>query len=59
MVSSKQHCIPEKRKLTLIARYREGKFPIDKFSKFIPAAEFDRGLKEMHEGGTIKPIMIW
>ncbi|KAK3047971.1 hypothetical protein LTR09_010646 [Extremus antarcticus] len=43
----------------MVQWYREGKFPIDKFSKFIPAAEFDRGLKEMHEGGTIKPIMIW
>ena len=43
----------------MIKWYKEGKFPIDKLMKFMPAEEFDQGLKEMHEGGTIKPILTW
>lgn len=43
----------------IVIRYRDGKFPFDKLTKFMPAAEFEQGLKEMHDGTTIKPIMIW
>ena len=34
-------------------------FPIDKLTKFMPAEEFDQALKEMHDGTTIKPILLW
>ncbi|GAB7365452.1 hypothetical protein MBLNU230_g6525t1 [Neophaeotheca triangularis] len=43
----------------LIAWYREGKFPLDKMMKLMPAAEFERALQEMHTGETIKPILCW
>lgn len=43
----------------MIQWYREGRFPIDKMMKFIKAEEFEQGLKEMHDGTTIKPIMLW
>ncbi|TKX20988.1 S-(hydroxymethyl)glutathione dehydrogenase-like protein 1 [Elsinoe australis] len=43
----------------MIQWYREGRFPIDKFSKFMDAAEFQKGLHEMHTGETIKPILLW
>nr|POE62401.1 aryl-alcohol dehydrogenase [Quercus suber] len=43
----------------MIQWYREGRFPIDKLVKFFAAEDFDVGLKEMHEGTTIKPILCW
>lgn len=47
-------------RLELIScRYREGKFPIDKLMKLMPADDFQKGLHEMHEGSTIKPILCW
>jgi len=39
--------------------YKEGKFPIDKIMKLMPADEFQQALKEMHDGTTIKPIITW
>ena len=43
----------------MIQWYREGKFPIDKLMKFIPAEDFEQGLQEMKDGSTIKPILVW
>lgn len=43
----------------MIKWYREGRFPIDKMMKLIKAEDFEQGLKEMHDGTTIKPIMCW
>ena len=43
----------------MIKWYREGRFPIGKMMKFIPAEDFQQGLKEMHDGVTIKPILLW
>ncbi|KAK5117765.1 hypothetical protein LTR85_008740 [Meristemomyces frigidus] len=43
----------------MVQWYREGKFPIDKLTKFMPADDFEQGLKEMHDGTTIKPILCW
>ncbi|KAK3109618.1 hypothetical protein LTR53_016939 [Teratosphaeriaceae sp. CCFEE 6253] len=43
----------------MIQWYREGKFPIDKLCKFMPAEDFEQALKEMHDGTTIKPILCW
>jgi len=31
----------------MIQWYRDGRFPIDKLVKFMPAAEFEKGLSEM------------
>ncbi|KAF2756402.1 NAD(P)-binding protein [Pseudovirgaria hyperparasitica] len=43
----------------MIGWYREGRFPIERFMKLIPAGEFELGLREMHDGTTIKPILCW
>lgn len=43
----------------LVQWYREGKFPVDKLMKFMPAEQFNEALGEMHEGKTIKPILCW
>lgn len=38
---------------------KEGKFPVDKMMKLMPADQFEKALQEMHEGTTIKPIVCW
>ncbi|CAK3798693.1 Aryl-alcohol dehydrogenase [Lecanosticta acicola] len=43
----------------MIRWYREGKFPIDRLMKLIPADQFHEALHEMHTGETIKPILTW
>ena len=43
----------------MINWYREGRFPLEKLMKFIKADDFEQGLKEMHDGVTIKPILLW
>lgn len=43
----------------LIKWYREGRFPFDKLIKMMPAADFERGLEEMHSGETVKPVLLW
>lgn len=43
----------------MIQWYREGKFPIDKLLKLMPAADFNQAMHEMHSGETIKPILTW
>ncbi|EME47923.1 hypothetical protein DOTSEDRAFT_69751 [Dothistroma septosporum NZE10] len=43
----------------MIQWYREGKFPIDKLMKFMPADQFNQAMHEMHSGETIKPILTW
>ena len=39
----------------MVKWYRDGKFPIDKLMKLMPAEDFEKGLQEMHDGVTIKP----
>lgn len=53
------HAYPPEYVPKMIKWYKEGKFPIDKLMKFIKADDFEQGLKEMHDGVTIKPILIW
>lgn len=43
----------------MIQWYREGKFPVDRLIKLMPADEFEQALHEMHTGETIKPILTW
>ncbi|KAI6854633.1 NAD(P)-binding protein [Hortaea werneckii] len=43
----------------MVQWYREGRFPIDKLMRLMPAQEFERALEEMHDGSTIKPILTW
>lgn len=43
----------------MVQWYREGKLPIDKMSKTMAAKDFGKALHEMHDGSTIKPILVW
>ncbi|KAF7193581.1 Aryl-alcohol dehydrogenase [Pseudocercospora fuligena] len=43
----------------MIQWHREGKFPVDKLMKLMPADDFEKALHEMHTGETIKPILTW
>jgi Zn-dependent alcohol dehydrogenase len=43
----------------MIQWYREGRFPIDKMMKFMPADDFKQACHDMHTGETIKPILTW
>ena len=43
----------------LIKWYREGKLPLEKLEKFFKVEEFDTARKEMHDGSTIKPVLLW
>ena len=43
----------------MIQWYREGKFPIDRLVKYFSADDFETALKEMHNGETIKPVLVW
>jgi Zn-dependent alcohol dehydrogenase len=43
----------------LIKWYREGKLPLEKLEKFFKVEEFEQARKEMHDGSTIKPVLIW
>lgn len=50
---------PEKSIPMLIKWYREGKLPLDKLEKFFKVEEFEQARKEMHDGSTIKPVLLW
>ncbi|KAJ4984192.1 putative alcohol dehydrogenase [Stagonosporopsis vannaccii] len=43
----------------MIEWYRQGKFPIEKLTKFYQSDDFEKALTEMHEGSTIKPVLLW
>ncbi|KAJ5086811.1 Polyketide synthase enoylreductase [Penicillium alfredii] len=43
----------------LINLYKQGKFPIDKFSKAYDADSMDQALKDLHTGKVIKPVIRW
>lgn len=43
----------------LIRYQREGKFQLDKISKFYKAEDFEQAVHAMHNGETVKPILLW
>ncbi|EME81245.1 uncharacterized protein MYCFIDRAFT_38613 [Pseudocercospora fijiensis CIRAD86] len=43
----------------MIRWYREGKFPLEKMVRFIPAEDFQQAIEDMHGGATIKPVILW
>ncbi|TKA80054.1 hypothetical protein B0A55_01770 [Friedmanniomyces simplex] len=42
----------------LVQYYREGKFPIDRMTKFYQADDFKTALHDMHTGETIKALLL-
>ncbi|KAK5164306.1 uncharacterized protein LTR77_010001 [Saxophila tyrrhenica] len=51
--------LPEEFIPQLIKYQREGKFQLDKISKFYKAEDFKNALHDMHTGEAIKPILTW
>ncbi|OCK93173.1 putative alcohol dehydrogenase [Cenococcum geophilum 1.58] len=43
----------------MIRWWREGKFPLEKLVKRFKAEDFKEAIKEMHEGVTVKPVIVW
>jgi len=43
----------------MIQWYREGKLPLEKMTKLLPAEEFESALHGMHDGTMVKPILVW
>ncbi|KAL1983183.1 hypothetical protein VTN96DRAFT_433 [Rasamsonia emersonii] len=50
---------PEKYIPQMIQWHRSGKFPIDRLIKFYPVADFQQAIKDMENGTTIKPVLVW
>lgn len=50
---------PEKSIPMLIQWYQEGKLPLEKLEKFFKVEDFEQAREEMHEGSTIKPVLLW
>lgn len=53
------HSKPSEYLPKLMRWYKEGKLPIDRLIKFFPVDEFPKALQEMHDGSTIKPVLLW
>lgn len=43
----------------MIKWWREGKFPLERLVKYIPAKDFEQALHGMHDGTVIKPVLLW
>ena len=43
----------------MVGWWREGKLPIEKFTKFFKAEDFMEAIQAMHDGSTVKPIIVW
>ncbi|KAK3674287.1 hypothetical protein LTR78_005756 [Recurvomyces mirabilis] len=43
----------------LVKYYREGRFPIDKLTKYYKAADFKTALHDMHAGDAVKVVLEW
>ncbi len=43
----------------LVQYYKEGRFPVDKLSRYYKLEELDKALEESHNGSAIKPIIVF
>ncbi|GHJ85443.1 hypothetical protein NliqN6_1845 [Naganishia liquefaciens] len=43
----------------LIELHREGRFPLEKMSRYYAFDDFDKAMHDMHDGTTIKPIIVF
>lgn len=43
----------------MIRWYKAGCFPIEQLVKFYPVRDFSKAVKDMEDGVTIKPVLIW
>ncbi|KAI1846879.1 hypothetical protein JX266_007100 [Neoarthrinium moseri] len=50
---------PEEYIPQMIRWYRSGKFPVDKLVKFYPVEKYEQAIRDMENGTTIKPVLLW
>ncbi|KAJ0108679.1 lcohol dehydrogenase [Diaporthe amygdali] len=50
---------PEKYVPNLIQWYKAGKLPADKLVKFYAAKDYLQAIKDMEDGITVKPVLVW
>jgi Zn-dependent alcohol dehydrogenase len=43
----------------LIEQNRVGKYPLEKLIKTYDVKDFDQAIKDMKEGKTVKPVILW
>lgn len=43
----------------LVDLHQQGRFPIEKMSKYYPFEDFSQAVHDMHDGTTIKPIIVF
>lgn len=43
----------------LIQWYNAGKLPVDKLVKFYPVEDYLQAIKDMDDGVTVKPVLVW
>jgi len=51
--------VPSKLIPKMVEWYRQGLFPLEKFSKFYEAEEINAAIDGMLNGQTVKPILVW
>ncbi|RSL53238.1 hypothetical protein CEP54_010520 [Fusarium duplospermum] len=43
----------------MIRWYQNGEFPVDELIKFYPVRDYQKAIRDMEDGSTIKPVLIW
>ncbi|KAJ4169121.1 hypothetical protein NW754_011054 [Fusarium falciforme] len=43
----------------MIRWYQNGEFPVDELIKFYPVQDYQKAIRDMEDGFTIKPVLIW
>ncbi|EEU35100.1 uncharacterized protein NECHADRAFT_44802 [Fusarium vanettenii 77-13-4] len=43
----------------MIRWYQNGEFPVDELIKFYPVQDYQKAIRNMEDGSTIKPVLIW
>ncbi|KAH7137446.1 hypothetical protein B0J13DRAFT_677451 [Dactylonectria estremocensis] len=50
---------PEEYIPRMIRWFRNGDFPVNQLIKFYPVEDFLKAVRDMEEGSTIKPVLVW
>ncbi|KAL2277866.1 hypothetical protein FJTKL_15155 [Diaporthe vaccinii] len=50
---------PEQYVPELVKWYKAGNLPVDKIVKLYPAEDYLKAIKDMEDGVTVKPILVW
>ncbi|KAM5341495.1 hypothetical protein ACJ41O_014526 [Fusarium nematophilum] len=43
----------------MIRWFQNGQFPVDQLVKFYPVQDFQKAIRDMEDGSTIKPVLVW